>query len=111
TARHLPDMRLLTNIVNEYSVYAKRLITDKQGIAPLGTDKLFAMLVYKNIHLADFEHMQQGRSDLDTIYRLSRELVAESLTTRRTRLRRIADATALEESITHRAADWGTQLT
>ncbi|MFF0242931.1 hypothetical protein ACFYRW_22305 [Rhodococcus pyridinivorans] len=111
TARHLPDMRLLTNIVNEYSVYAKRLITDKQGIAPLGTDKLFAMLVYKNIHLADFEYMQQGRSNLDIIYRLSRELVAESLAIRRTRLRRIADATALEESITHRAADWGTQLT
>ncbi|QIX53997.1 hypothetical protein HFP48_31210 (plasmid) [Rhodococcus sp. DMU1] len=111
TARHLPDMRLLTNIVNEYSVYAKRLITDKRGIAPLGTDKLFAMLVYKNIHLADFEHMQQGRSDLDTIYRLSRELVAESLAARRTRLRRIADATALEESITQRAADWGMQLT
>lgn len=111
TARHLPDMRLLTNIVNEYSVYAKRLITDKQGIAPLGTDKLFAMLVYKNIHLADFEHMQQGRSDLDTLYRLSRELVAESLATRRRQLRRIADATALDESITHRATDWGVQLT
>ncbi|MGW4018251.1 YobI family P-loop NTPase [Rhodococcus ruber] len=111
TARHLPDMRLLTNIVNEYSVYAKRLITDQQGINPLETDKLFAMLVYKNIHLADFEHMQQGRSDLDTIYRLSRELIAESLAVRRTRLRRIANATALHEALINHATDWGSQLT
>lgn len=110
TARHLPDMRLLTNIVNEYSVYANRLIAQKRGIDPLQADKLFAMMVYKNIHLADFEHMQQGRSDLDRLYRRSRELVAQSLAVRRARLVRISDTTALREAIGERATAWGDHI-
>jgi len=110
TARHIPDMRLLTNIRNEYSVYAKSLITDRRGIEALEADKLFAMLVYKNIHLADFELVLLGRSDLDEIYRLSRELVAESIDNRRARLRKIADAVALRDALSERSALWGDQL-
>lgn len=110
TARHLPDMRLLTNISNEYSVYARRLITDKRGIDGLHPDKLFAMVVYKNVHLSDFEHVLLGRSNLDTIYRLSRDLITESITVRRAQLREIADAVALERILAERSAEWGERL-
>ncbi len=110
TARHLPDMRLLTNIRNEYSVYATSLIRDKRGIGTLEADKLFAMVVYKNIHLADFERVLLGRSDLDKIYRLSRQLVDESMELRRARLREIADAIALRDALGERSALWGDQL-
>lgn len=110
TARHLPDMRLLTNIRNEYSVYAKRLITDKRGIDGLHPDKLFAMVVYKNVHLSDFEHVLLGSSNLDTIYGLSRDLITESITVRRAQLRDIADAVALERILAERSSEWGGRL-
>jgi hypothetical protein len=110
TARHLPDMRLLTNIRNEYSVFAKRLIIDKHGMDSLEADKLFAIVVYKNIHLSDFELVLLGRSNLDTLYRLSRELVTESINIRRKRLRRITDAVILRDTLAERAGGWGKQL-
>ncbi len=70
--RHIVDMRLLTNVRNEYVVFAARLITAKQGVPQLRADAVFAMMVYKNIHLGDFEQIALGRSDLDMLYFLSR---------------------------------------
>lgn len=110
-ARHLPDMRLLTNIRNEYAVYATRLITEKRGMDPLAADKLFAMVVYKNIHIADFELVLLGRSRLDSVYRLSRELVTESITIRQARLRAIGREAAFKQALAERAATWGGQVT
>jgi KAP family P-loop domain len=90
TARYIPDMRLLTNIRNEYAVFSKLLITEKRGVKSLQPDQLFALVVYKNIHLADFELLRQGRSQLDTVYQLSRKLVAQSINDRKARLPPIA---------------------
>src|SRR5690606_24794462 len=58
TARYLPEMRLLTNIRNEYSVFSARLITEQHGMDTLTADQLFAMVVYKHLHLEDFELIQ-----------------------------------------------------
>jgi len=103
-------MRLLTNIRNEYAVFAGRLITERRGIESLQADQLFALVVYKNIHLADFERVMLGRSSLDNVYRLSRELVTESISVRRARLRRIADEVALPKALAKKAGEWGERL-
>ncbi|GAA1559106.1 hypothetical protein [Kribbella lupini] len=110
TARHITDMRLLKNIRNEYAVFSDRLITRKQGIDKLRPDQVFAMMVYKNIHLADFEEVQLGRSNLDKLYRASRDLVNHSLAVRRARLRRIADSQALADTLAEKAVDYGAKL-
>jgi len=110
TARHLPEMRLLTNIRNEYSVFATRLITDEHGMDTLTPNQLFAMVVYKHLHLEDFELIQLGRSNLDIVYRLSRSLVTENIDLRRTMLRRITDSLALQRAINERATTWGEKL-
>ncbi|MEV6285732.1 hypothetical protein [Kribbella sp. NPDC051770] len=110
TARHVPDMRLLKNIRNEYAVFAERLITRKQGIHDLRPDAVFAMMVYKNLHLADFEQVQLGRSRLDDLYRASRDLVDQSLTLRRKRLRDIGDSVALSDALAARSEEYGTKL-
>lgn len=102
-SKHLPDMRLLTNVVNEYSVFSRRLIVDGQGIEGLEADQLFAMVVYKNIHLADFEQIQLGRSNLDELYRNGRTLVNGSIRTRRNRLRQVTNAVALSDALDSRA--------
>jgi hypothetical protein len=108
-ARHIPDMRLLTNIRNEYSIFAKRLITDDHGMDTLTANQLFALVVYKNLHLEDFELMLLGRSKLDAVYRLSRDLVSESVTKRRARLRKI-NGLALQDAIEKQATNWGQRL-
>ena len=109
-ARHLPDMRLLTNIRNEYSVFAKRLITEQHGMDTLTANQLFALVVYKNLHLEDFELLQLGRSKLDTVYRLSRILVTENISSCRTRLRQITDSLALQRAVKEQATTWGQKL-
>jgi hypothetical protein len=109
-ARHLPDMRLLTNIRNEYATFAGRLLDADGGIETLTPNKLFAMVVYKNLHLEDFELMQLGRSSLDAIYGLSRDLVTSQLASKRGELKRFADGTRMREAADQQAAQWGEQL-
>lgn len=80
-ARHTTDMRLMINIGNEFIVYAERLLwveESKQapGITP---DRLFALVVYKNFHLADFEALPHRGSALDTLEKARRDHVDTSI--------------------------------
>lgn len=76
-ARHTTDMRLMINIGNEFVVYAERLlwIDDAKRAPGLTADRLFALLVYKNFHLADFEALPHRGSALDTLEKARRDLV------------------------------------
>ncbi|GAA2530684.1 YobI family P-loop NTPase [Winogradskya humida] len=109
-ARHISDMRLLKNIRNEYAVFAARLITAKHGVPQLRADSVFAMMVYKNVHLADFEQVSLGRSDLDKLYKFSRDLVNQSIARRRDRLRELADSEALAYVLREKPERFGRRL-
>lgn len=109
-ARHVPDMRFLINVRNEYAVFAKRLITEHHGMDTLTADQLFAMVAYKNLHLEDFELLLLGRSKLDMLYRLSRQLVTENIDRRRARLRKLTDNLSLQQALDERADSWGQKL-
>lgn len=56
----IQDMRILTNIVNEYKQYRDRLCASNNS--KLNKTKLLAMIVYKNYHPQDFAllHRRQG---------------------------------------------------
>ncbi len=78
-ARHATDMRLLLNIRNEYLVFAERLL-ESQKVAPgLTASNLFALIGYKNFHLADFENIARQASVLDLLYDCRRELVRSNI--------------------------------
>jgi hypothetical protein len=81
-ARHTTDMRLMINIGNEFVVYAERLLwVDETKRAPgITADRLFALVVYKNFHLADFEALPHRGSVLDTLEQSRRDLVDASIT-------------------------------
>jgi hypothetical protein len=111
TAQHLPDMRLLRNVRNEFAVFADRLITNQGGIQGLDADRLFALVVYKNVHLGDFEDILLGKSKLDDLYRHSRALVSEAIAVRRTRLRRLDDEVAIPKRRAELAEVRGRRLT
>lgn len=59
-ALFIDDMRLLTNIANEYEQYHERLISEKQK---LEAKKLLAIIVYKNYYPKDFSalHNERGK--------------------------------------------------
>lgn len=68
-ARHTTDMRLMVNIGNEFVVYAERLlwITEENRAPGISADLLFAVVVYKNFHLTDFEALPHRGSNLDIL--------------------------------------------
>jgi hypothetical protein len=68
-AKHVPDLRLVRSACNEYQMYADQLLRDN-GLE-LEPDKLFAMMLYKAVHMCDFEQIRLGKSNLDDVYQTS----------------------------------------
>ncbi|RFA06880.1 hypothetical protein B7R21_17920 [Subtercola boreus] len=74
-ARHLADMRLIHNIINEYVVFKHRLLDVEGPVPGLDEDRLFAMVLFKNAHMGQFERIRHATSSLDELWTLWRELV------------------------------------
>jgi len=106
-AEQLTDMRLMKNVVNEYEVFARQLMTTVLGITP---DLLMAMVVYKNIHLSDYELISKGTSDLHRIYRASREIKAHVIRDLEKQISIVEQRIADHGSQGPRASQLGTEL-
>ncbi|MDY5128251.1 hypothetical protein ACRQF6_05915 [Actinotignum sp. GS-2025f] len=78
-SKYVPDMRLLKNIRNEFIVFRDRIFSGEGKELDLSETELFAMMLYKSTHLTDFENIRLGKSNLDVLYELSRNLVAENI--------------------------------
>ncbi|MFI7449598.1 hypothetical protein ACIBQX_19025 [Nonomuraea sp. NPDC049714] len=70
----LTDMRLIRNIRNEFEIY-RTAVLGERGLKGLTADRLFAMMVYKNLHLEDFEAIRLGTSKIDEAHRAFRDMV------------------------------------
>lgn len=109
-ARHVADMRLIHNIRNEFEVYRNRLITTRSPIPGINDDLVFAIVLYKNTHLSDFERIRHRDSALDHLYTAWRTLVTLSLKERVDRLRDVRTTRYVDESASSRAAELGQRL-
>lgn len=103
-AKHATDMRLLRNICNEYLVFAERLLESGNVAPALDPSKLFALVAYKNFHLADFELIARGDSALDRLYDIKTGRVRQEISTRRTEIRRLLALPASEQQVELAAA-------
>jgi hypothetical protein len=92
-ARHVADMRLIRNMRNEYDVFAGKLLSSpaNERLSGLDADRLFSMVLYKNVHMADFEKIRFGDSQLDRLHSEWRKLVRENIS-QETRTARDADS-------------------
>ncbi|MCJ2376060.1 ATP-binding protein [Vibrio sp. ZSDZ34] len=72
-SRYLNDLRLIQNIFNEYKIYVANLETDGENL--LDTNKLLAVLIYKNAYPKDFEQLHRGLGTLAKILGLRDKLV------------------------------------
>ncbi|WP_139146601.1 hypothetical protein [Arthrobacter sp. SW1] len=78
-SRYTADMRLIKNIHNEYVVFREQLLLAEGHLPGLKPESVFSMVVYKNIHLSDFEDIRTGSSQLDKLYGYGRDLVTENV--------------------------------
>lgn len=109
-ARHVADMRLILNIRNEFEVYRNRLMIASKPVPSLTEDLLFAIVLFKNAHMADFEAVRFQASSLDSLFAIERQLVAENLATE-TRLRnRASSRSSLSQKTVTRAQGLGARL-
>lgn len=69
---YLSDMRLITNIVNEYIVYRGRL--SSSGLATQ-SDRQLAMVIYKNLYPGDFDLLHHGRGYVFAVFENKRHFV------------------------------------
>lgn len=76
-ARHVHDMRLIRNVSNEFHVFSEELTKNKIG--GLRPDEIFALMLYKNVYLDDFEGIRTGLSVLDTAERRRQDTITETL--------------------------------
>lgn len=89
-AQHCTDMRLMRNMCNEYLVFAERLLEPPAptSTAPgLDATHLFALVVYKNFHLEDFENITRRDSDLDRLYDFAQRLTRDTISAHEKRIR------------------------
>lgn len=109
-AQHVPDMRLLKNVCNEFIVFRDRIIFSRGNELGLEESELFAMMLYKSTHLADFESIRLGRSNLDDVYRYSRKLVAENIDRIENERKKLAQCLGQLCEIESRVEDLGARL-
>ena len=62
---YIDDMRILRNIVNEYKVYSQIILTSQ---IPLDKDKLFALVILKNIFPNEFDLLQEDKGYIRTLF-------------------------------------------
>lgn len=110
SARHAADMRLIHNIRNEFEVYRSRLIVPSSRVYGITDDFVFAMVVFKNAHLGDFEKIRHKDSTLDHLYNSWRKLVRSNLKVEVNRLAKLRTASELDNTADKRARLWGQRL-
>ena len=90
-SRYLSDLRLITNIFNEYAIYVANIEADDQNL--LDANKLLAVLIYKNVYPKDFEDLHRGEGNLAKILARHDELVVRGEAAHR------SEIVALEQTI------------
>lgn len=78
-AQYFPDQRQIRNIRNEFAMYRDRLLQPGSHPEELTPDRLLALILYKNLEVADFELIRLGKSKLHDLRRLSQALILENL--------------------------------
>ncbi|MDO9338462.1 MAG: P-loop NTPase fold protein [Caulobacter sp.] len=91
-SRYLSDLRLITNIFNEYTIYVSNLEADDQNL--LNANKLLAVLIYKNVYPKDFEDLHRGEGNLAKILARHDEFVAMGEAAHRSEIAAIEQKTA-----------------
>ena len=109
-AQHVADMRLIKNICNEFVIFRRYVIEKKDSVPGLTENHLFAMMLYKNTHLSDFEAIRTRQSQLDSLYADYRKLVAENIARLDLEMIRVRERLAKLDAVAKRSEGLGAEL-
>lgn len=109
-AKHVPDMRMLKNVHNEFIVFRDRIFSGDGKQLKLSETDLFAMMLYKSTHLTDFEAIRIGKSKLDQLYELGRSLIVTNVRRIEREVRTIRRNLANLDNVTSQSSRLGDQL-
>ena len=107
--RHFTDMRVILSIRNEFEVFANELLANS-AVRGLLADQLFAMVVYKHVHLDDFERIRTGESRLDAAVDRIRSTAADLVSMSDTAIAETENAIETDQGIDRRAKTVGDRL-
>lgn len=110
TTRHIPDMRLLKNVVNEFVIFKDRIFHGDGKELRLKETGLFAMMLFKSTHISDFESIHLGKSKLDELYAAHRNLVTSNIKIIEHKLTEVRRKIALHNSLSKRSEKLGELL-
>lgn len=109
-ARYIPDMRLIKNARNEFIVFRDRIFSGSGEGLELSETDLFAMMLYKCTHLADFEAISIGRSKIDLLYQAERELISANIVRIQKEIRQLRDKLTNIQNVENQSAILGRKL-
>lgn len=109
-SRYVPDMRLLKNVRNEFLIFREKILAPGVGGLKLSETELFAMMLYKNTHLSDFEAIRIGKSRLDELYLKSRRAITANLLRLEDEVLQLRRRARLDLTIASRSDDLGKRL-
>ena len=95
----IQDMRILTNIANEYHQYYQKLI--EKGNGKLNATKLLGMIVYKNYHPKDFAQLHRREGLVYKCISMKSEFVRSALFVLDEREKAVAGKRKLYEANLH----------
>lgn len=84
----VPEMRVLNNIVNDYNIYYK-VLDFKDKNKDLRKEKLFSLMIYKNIFPKDFAELQFGKGILNEYFLRKNEKIREIIEKNNTRIKEL----------------------
>ncbi len=108
--RYVTDMRLLKNICNEFIVFHDRLNAGDGVDVKYEADQIFAMMLYKNTRIRQFELMKTGESDMDSLYADYRRLVSRNISVLQQKNRELVQQQTDLTLTSERSAKYGAAL-
>lgn len=108
--RYVPDMRLLKNVRNEFIVFRDRILSGDGAKLNLVENELLGMMLYKSTHLADFELIRLGKSNLDKLYEYSRTIVTDNVRSIESEISSLQQSSDHLKSIDARSKELGGKL-
>lgn len=109
-APELTDMRLIKNICNECVIFTKKIL-DESSIDSLKPENMFALVVYKNLFLGDFERIKSGKSILNEVLRRSRIFVQLKVIDLTVQQEGLEGERSSAEGLAGRSRNYGDKLT
>ena len=95
----IQDMRMLTNIANEYSQYRQKLYDPNKK--NLDLTKLLAMIVYKNCHPKDFANLHKREGVVYQCLNTKQQFITEALKVLDEKKKELEEAKKMQEANNH----------